>query len=190
VTYAVLATVADVQYPFMDWLRFNEHWQARDGLLLAVALRRPLNKEASVAAYFVLMVLAIGSQLCKNEQLSGLLRAQEYYSLACNLLPVIVQLHNLTNIQGVPAGLNCVDETFESGGKGALIHQACFSSPCTRFATLTVHRCGTCRESPCDCRCHNGSSKRPELMSGAVVSDFIGRPARGLSNLRRRTTCA
>lgn len=95
----------------MDWMRFNEHWQARDGLLLAVALRRQLNKEASVAAYFVLMVLAIGSQLCKNDQLSGLLRAQEYYTLAQPLLPVIVQLHNLNNIQGEYTSLQrCLGE--------------------------------------------------------------------------------
>jgi hypothetical protein len=100
VSRAAYTASADAQYPFMDWLRFDEQWRARDGLLLALALGRPLNKEAAVAAFFVLMVLAIGAQLCRNERLVGLLQAEEYYALACPLLPYIVQLHNLANIQG------------------------------------------------------------------------------------------
>jgi len=89
-----------IQYPFLDWVAFDRHWQAREGLLLAVAIDRKLNEEASIAAFFVLMVLAIGAHLCKNDHLVGLLRPEEYHALALPFLPVIVQLHNLVNVQG------------------------------------------------------------------------------------------
>ena len=46
------------------------------------------------------MVLAIGAHLCKNDQLAGVLRPEEYHALAQPFLPVIVQLHNLVNVQG------------------------------------------------------------------------------------------
>lgn len=82
-------------------MAFDRHWQAREGLLLATAIDRKLNEEASVAAFFVLMVLAIGAHLCKTEHLAGLLRPEEYFALAQPFLPVIVQLHNLVNVQGL-----------------------------------------------------------------------------------------
>ncbi len=85
----------------MDWVAFDSHWQAREGILLAVAQARRLNREASIAAFFILMLFAIGSELCKHERQSGLLLAShEYYALAMKFFPTIVQLHNLVNVQG------------------------------------------------------------------------------------------
>ncbi|KAK4689045.1 hypothetical protein P7C73_g1066, partial [Tremellales sp. Uapishka_1] len=74
------------------------HARARDGILLAVAQDRQLNKEAATAAFFILMVLAIGGQLC-NEK--ALMRPEDYHTLAASYVAVIVQLHNLTNVQGL-----------------------------------------------------------------------------------------
>lgn len=85
----------------MSWTAFDSHWQAREGILLAVAQARRLNSEAQIAAFFILMLLAIGSELCKHERHSGLLlQSHEYYALAMVYLPTIVQLHNLVNVQG------------------------------------------------------------------------------------------
>lgn len=84
----------------MDWVAFDFHWKVRDGIFLAVAQNRALNKEAATAAFFILMVFAIGSQLNKSKRDSSLLRPSEYYALALTYLNVIVQLHNLVNVQG------------------------------------------------------------------------------------------
>jgi hypothetical protein len=46
------------------------------------------------------MILAIGAQLCKHDRLAGVMRPEEYHTLAIPFLPVIVQLHNLVNVQG------------------------------------------------------------------------------------------
>ncbi|WWD19944.1 hypothetical protein CI109_104417 [Kwoniella shandongensis] len=89
------------RYPFMDWLSFEKYWQVRDELFLSISQGRQLNKNASVAAFFLLMILAIGSQYCKYQSLPELLRPQDYYALASPYLPHIVQLHNLTNVQAV-----------------------------------------------------------------------------------------
>lgn len=84
----------------MDWLAFEVQWRARDQILLAVAHDRIQDKELGVAAYFVLMILAIGAQYCKSRNPVGLLRAYDYYLLAQPYLQWIVQLHNLSNVQG------------------------------------------------------------------------------------------
>ena len=84
----------------MDWISFDSHWQVRDRIFLAVAQGRVLNREASVAAFFTLLVFAIGTELCRNEMLSGLLTSSDYYFLAIQYLPTIVTLHNMVNVQG------------------------------------------------------------------------------------------
>lgn len=90
----------DLEYPFMDWLAFEVQWRAREELLQAVAQDRIHDKESGVAAFFVLMILAIGAQYCKTQSTAGLLRAYDYYCLAQPYLRWIVQLHNLANVQG------------------------------------------------------------------------------------------
>jgi hypothetical protein len=94
----------------MDWLAFDAHWQARDGILLAVAQDRRLNREASTAAFFLLMVFAIGIQLRKQDQSQDLLKAHDYYTLALLYLPTIVQLHNLANVQGKSRGSDSLND--------------------------------------------------------------------------------
>ncbi len=84
----------------MDWLAFGKQWQARDEILLAAAQDRIHDKETGVAAYFILMILAIGAQYCKAQSPHGLLDMYGYYLLAQPYLSWIVQLHNLANVQG------------------------------------------------------------------------------------------
>lgn len=84
----------------MDWPAFEIIWGAREQILLAVAQDRIHDKEAGVAAFFVLMILAIGAQYCKSQNPAGLLRPYDYYLLAQPYLRWIVQLHNLANVQG------------------------------------------------------------------------------------------
>jgi len=84
----------------MDWMAFEKQWRRRDEILLAVAQDRVNDKETGVAAFFILMILGIGSQYCRQQNPSGLLGAYDYYCLAQPYLNHIVQLHNLANIQG------------------------------------------------------------------------------------------
>ncbi|KAK8870133.1 hypothetical protein IAR55_000703 [Kwoniella newhampshirensis] len=87
------------RYPFMDWVSFEKYWQIRDELFLSISQGHQLDKNASVAAFFILMILAIGSQYCKQKSLPELLRPQDYYALASPYVSHIVQLHNLPNVQ-------------------------------------------------------------------------------------------
>ncbi|WVW84315.1 hypothetical protein I302_106349 [Kwoniella bestiolae CBS 10118] len=89
------------RYPFMDWVKFEAQWEQRDGILLAVGQGLPLDRINSTAAFFILMILAISAQLTRERPLAGLLRAEDYYTLASPYLNVIVTLHNLANIQGL-----------------------------------------------------------------------------------------
>jgi len=84
----------------MDWMAFEKQWRRRDEILLSIAQDRVTDKETGVASFFILMILAIGSQYCRQQNPSGLLGAHEYYCLAQLYLNWIVQLHNLANIQG------------------------------------------------------------------------------------------
>ena len=84
----------------MDWLAFEVQWRARGDILAAVATDRIKDKETGVAAYFILMILAIGAQYCKTQTHARLLGAYDYYLLAQQYLSWIVQLHNLANVQG------------------------------------------------------------------------------------------
>jgi len=84
----------------MDWMAFEKQWRRRDEILLAVAQDRVTDKETGVAAFFILMILGIGSQYCRQQNPSGLLAAYDYYCLAQPYLNWIVRLHNLANIQG------------------------------------------------------------------------------------------
>ncbi len=84
----------------MDWLAFEKQWSSRHEIFQAVGHRQELDKQSSVSAFFVLMILAVGSQLCKDKSLHGIQPAEEYYALALPFLSVIVQLHNLANVQG------------------------------------------------------------------------------------------
>ncbi|WVF66411.1 hypothetical protein IAT40_001151 [Kwoniella sp. CBS 6097] len=87
------------RYPFLDWLSFEKQWEQRNGVLLAVGQKSRMDRESSTAAFFILMVLAVGSQLCKERTLPGVLRPEDYYNLAQPYLNTIVTLHNLANIQ-------------------------------------------------------------------------------------------
>lgn len=84
----------------MDWSTFEIQWRTRDQILLTAAQDRIQDKETGVAAFFVLMVLAIGAQYCKSQNPAGLLPPHDYYLLAQPYLRWIVQLHNLANVQG------------------------------------------------------------------------------------------
>jgi hypothetical protein len=84
----------------MDWMGFEKQWRRRDEILLAVAQDRVTDKDTGVAAFFILMILGIGSQYCRQQNPSGLLAAYDYYCLAQPYLNHIVQLHNLANVQG------------------------------------------------------------------------------------------
>ncbi|WVQ94026.1 hypothetical protein IAU59_001104 [Kwoniella sp. CBS 9459] len=88
------------RYPFMDWVAFEKQWARRDRILVGVGQKTRMDRDSSVAAFFILMILAVGSQLCKERSLPGLLRPEEYYTLAQPYLNTIVTLHNLANIQG------------------------------------------------------------------------------------------
>ncbi|WVR08413.1 hypothetical protein IAU60_005468 [Kwoniella sp. DSM 27419] len=106
VATAVLETVfrhLHPRYPFMDWVSFESQWERRDEILMAVGRGVPLDRNLSTAAFFILMLLAVGAQLCKEHTLPGpgLLRAEDYYNLAAPYLNTIVTLHNLPNIQGL-----------------------------------------------------------------------------------------
>ncbi|KAL7418364.1 hypothetical protein Q5752_006822 [Cryptotrichosporon argae] len=87
------------RYPFMDWVTFDIQWKVRNAVLAAVGQDRRLDREGSVAAFFILMILAVGTQICRDMNLPGLLKPEEYYALAQPFLNVMVQLHNLANIQ-------------------------------------------------------------------------------------------
>ena len=84
----------------MDWVSFEKQWAVRNEILLSVGQGRKLDKNDSTAAFFILMILAIGSQYSKQHALAGLLRGKDYYALAAPYLSGIVQLHNLANVQG------------------------------------------------------------------------------------------
>ncbi|OCF44232.1 hypothetical protein I317_01850 [Kwoniella heveanensis CBS 569] len=103
VSTTVLETVfrhVHPRYPFLDWVAFEKQWEQRDRILLAVGQKTRMDRDNSTAAFFILMVLAVGSQLCKERTLPGLLRPEDYYNLAQPYLNTIVTLHNLANIQG------------------------------------------------------------------------------------------
>ncbi|WRT68116.1 uncharacterized protein IL334_005091 [Kwoniella shivajii] len=89
------------RYPFMDWVTFEHQWERRDEILSEVGQGVFLDRASSTAAFFILMILAVGAQLCKERPISGLLRPEDYYNLAAPYLSVIVTLHNLPNIQGL-----------------------------------------------------------------------------------------
>jgi len=88
----------------MDWVAFSKQWQYRDEILLAVTDDRKMSNVDSAAAFFILMILAVGSQYCQRQNGESLLRPYEYFTLALPYLNSIVQLHSLANVQGVWAG--------------------------------------------------------------------------------------
>lgn len=105
----------------------------RDRILLAISQGMTLNREASIAAFFILMVLSIGMELCRNEMLPGLLGSGDYYALALQYLPVIVTLHNMENIQGEHLRV----------AEGIADGQVSFCSPCTPSETIADPQSGT-----------------------------------------------
>lgn len=88
------------RYPFLDWIVMHDQWQRRDAILQATATATNPDREEATAAFFILMVMAIGTQLCSRLRLPGLARPETYFQKALVHIGTIVQLHNLANVQG------------------------------------------------------------------------------------------
>lgn len=89
------------RYPFLDWIVLHDHWQRRDAILQAVVDGKQ-DRDVATAAFFILMIMAVGSQLCGKLRLPGVDKPDKYFLRALPLMGTIVQLHNLANIQGEP----------------------------------------------------------------------------------------
>lgn len=91
------------RYAFIDWIVLHSHWQDRDKYITAAIEDRTLEKDEASNAFMILITIAVGVQLCKREHLH-LPQPEEYYNLAIRYMDAVVQLHNLTNIQGIVSG--------------------------------------------------------------------------------------
>lgn len=116
-TLVIEAVYRHVQprYPFLDWVALHDEWQGRDEILRAAkqkdaaadtsACKSSPNStnpaDSYLAAFFILMILAIGSQLCNKLNLPNIQSPDCYYAQAMPYLDVLVQMHNLKNVQAL-----------------------------------------------------------------------------------------
>lgn len=112
-----------LQYPAIDWLAVHDWWQCRGEIIKSATLPQATKETRTgsllalswvlwtsslsdissflLAAFFLLMLYAIGAQLVPKSAARGLASSEAYYAKAMEHLDVVLGLHDLKNVQAL-----------------------------------------------------------------------------------------